>query len=73
MTENTVAKKNYNLAITTRQARVCINALEREMERLTKLYETAEGEMKELVGEKGETIAAVLESLKTRLEAKDNE
>jgi len=72
MSDNNNAKKNYNIAITTRQARVCINALEREMERLTKVYgETDNAELKELVGDKAEIVQAVLDSLKGRLETKE--
>jgi hypothetical protein len=64
-------QKNYNIAITTRQARVCINAMERELERLEQVYaNTSDPELKALVAEKQELVQTVLESLSTRLDNK---
>ena len=69
--DNNNAKKNYNIAITTRQARVCINAMEREIERLEQVYaNTTDSELKALVAQKQELVQTVLESLSTRLENK---
>ena len=71
MDNNNNAKKNYNIAITTRQARVCVNAMERELERLEQVYATTQDpELKALVAEKQELVQTVLESLSTRLENK---
>ena len=70
--ENNNAKKNYNIAITTRQARVCINAMERELERLEQVYaNTTDSELKELVAQKQELVKVVLDSLSTRLDNKE--
>lgn len=64
-------QKNYNLAITTRQARVCINALERELERLEKVYQaTTDAELKQLVSDKQVMVQEVLESLSGRMDKK---
>jgi hypothetical protein len=64
-------QKNYNIAITTRQAKVCINAMERELERLEQVYaNTSDPELKALVAEKQELVQTVLESLSTRLDNK---
>jgi hypothetical protein len=64
-------QKNYNIAITTRQAKVCINAMERELERLEQVYaNTNDPELKALVAEKQELVQTVLESLSTRLDNK---
>lgn len=66
-------KKNYNIAITTRQARVCINAMERELERLEQVYaNTSDSELKELVAQKQELVQVVLASLSTRLDNKED-
>lgn len=65
-------QKSYNIAITTRQAKVCINAIERELERLEGVYaKTEDKEMKELVAQKQEMMQEVLTSLSTRLDKKD--
>jgi hypothetical protein len=65
-------QKNYNIAITTRQARVCINAMEREIERLEQVYaNTDDDELKELVAQKQELVKVVLDSLSTRLDNKE--
>ena len=71
MSNNT---KSYNIAITTRQARVCINAMERELERLEKVYNTTtDDEMRELVALKQETVQTVLASLSSRLDNKEQQ
>ena len=65
--------KSYNIAITTRQAKVCINAMQRELERLEKVYNsTDDAEMKECVALKQETVQTVLDSLSSRLDAKED-
>jgi hypothetical protein len=70
--DNNNAKKSYNIAITTRQARVCINAMERELERLEQVYaNTSDSELKELVAQKQELVKVVLDSLSTRLDNKE--
>jgi hypothetical protein len=56
-----------NICITKRQLAVCINALEREVERLTKAYEATEDkEYKDLLADKGVIVSEVLASLQGR-------
>ena len=56
-----------NICITKRQLAVCVNALEREVERLTKAYENAtDKEFKDLLAEKGQIVADVLTALSNR-------
>jgi hypothetical protein len=62
--ENTMAN---NICVTKRQLAVCINALEREVERITKAYENTEDkEYKELLADKGNIVAEVLQALSNR-------
>lgn len=61
---NTMAN---NICVTKRQLAVCINALEREVERITKAYENTEDkEYKELLADKGNIVAEVLQALSNR-------
>lgn len=62
--ENTMATNN--ICITKRQLAACIIALEKEVERITKAYEQAEGEYKDLLGERGYAMEEVLQALKAR-------
>jgi uncharacterized protein (DUF3084 family) len=56
-----------NICITKRQLAVCINALEREVERLTKAYDSAtDKEFQDLLAEKGQIVADVLTALSNR-------
>ena len=56
-----------NICVTKRQLAVCINALEREVERITKAYENTEDkEYKELLADKGNIVAEVLQALSNR-------
>ena len=56
-----------NICITKRQLAVCVNALEREVERLTKAYEnTQDEEFKGLLADKGNIVAEVLQALSNR-------
>lgn len=56
-----------NICITKRQLAVCVNALEREVERLTKAYnETENEEFKGLLADKGQIVADVLAALQNR-------
>jgi hypothetical protein len=55
-----------NICITKRQLAACVMALEKEVARLTEAYLTAEGEYKELLGERGLAMEEVLQALKAR-------
>ena len=56
-----------NICVTKRQLAVCVNALEREVERLTKAYnETENDEFKGLLADKGAIVSDVLVALQNR-------
>jgi hypothetical protein len=56
-----------NICITKRQLAVCINSLEREVERLTKAYDnTQDEEFKGLLADKGAIVSDVLAALQNR-------